>query len=275
MPSLLWFVAATATGLIHQPTITISPRRNHGRMDKISVTAAPSIPEDEEARRYDVKDMIAKALSSDGEASSLIDLIDELEDLCETDRLAASPMLDGWWKCLYCSNPPRAVPRAGRGMLHGIESAPPSPGAEQLSPGTPGLRCAPNGRPWDDVSAGKGAYVQRSRRRFWGTREVRATYTWLGGDGWDLSFASTAFMLLGVPLWRRRVPAGSAFDADLDHALRPTYVDGELLILRSPAVTAGDCELRPMRTYLLERQRNRLWQDDSFVGLSDRMGWEP
>ena len=55
--------------------------------------------------------------------------IDELEDLCETDRLAASPMLDGWWKCLYCSNPPRAVPRAGRGMLHGIESAPPSPGS--------------------------------------------------------------------------------------------------------------------------------------------------
>ena len=33
-----------------------------------------------------------------------------------------------------------------------------------------------------------------------------------------------ARLLLGVPLWRRRVRDGAS--ADLDHAVRPTFVDG-------------------------------------------------
>ena len=49
-----------------------------------------------------------------------------------------------------------------------------------------------------------------------------------------------------------------------------------MLVLRAPAVSAGEgCLLRPARLYVLSRQRNRLWQDNSFQGLSDRAGFEP
>jgi hypothetical protein len=99
-------------------------------------------------------------------------------------------------------------------------------------------------------------------------RAVRATYTWLGGDAWDMEYVSRAWLLCGIPIWRWRVrPAASA---DLDHELRPTFVDGEVCILRAPAVRAGDTELRPARVHLLRRMRNRLWQDGSFEGLSDK-----
>ena len=66
-----------------------------------------------------------------------------------------------------------------------------------------------------------------------------------------------------------------AASIDLDHALRPTYVDGDWMVLRAPAVSAGRLELREGRVYVLTRRRNRLWQDDSFYGLSDRMNFEP
>ena len=53
----------------------------------------------------------------------------------------------------------------------------------------------------------------------------------------------------------------------------------ELLIevaLRVPSVRAGEsCELRSERLYVLSRLRNRLWQQGSFSGLSDRMGFDP
>ena len=59
--------------------------------------------------------------------------------------------------------------------------------------------------------------------------------------------------------------------------MRPTFVDGELCILRAPAVYAGPQPLRPERVYLLRRMKNRLDQGDGSVkGLSDRpvMGFE-
>ena len=71
-------------------------------------------------------------------------------------------------------------------------------------------------------------------------------------------------------MWKRSVAAPALTSIDFDHAVRPTFVDGEVCILRAPAVLAGDSELRPERVYLLKRMRNRLWQDGSFVGLSDR-----
>ena len=58
--------------------------------------------------------------------------------------------------------------------------------------------------------------------------------------------------------------------------MRPVYIDGELMVLRAPAVLAADVELRAERLYLLRRMRNRLWQDGSFKGLSDKplLGFE-
>jgi hypothetical protein len=99
---------------------------------------------------------------------------------------------------------------------------------------------------------------------------VRATYTWLGGDTWDIQYVSRARLFLGVPLWRRQLSQTSP-SVDFDHAVRPTYVDGELCVLRAPAVCAGGCELRAERVYVLRRMKNRLWQGDgSFSGLSDK-----
>ena len=79
---------------------------------------------------------------------------------------------------------------------------------------------------------------------------------------------SRARLLFGIPIWRRQL--GAPDRVDLDYAVRPTFVDGELCVLRSPAVCAGDAELRRERVYILKRMRNRLWQDGSFTGLSDR-----
>ena len=78
-------------------------------------------------------------------------------------------------------------------------------------------------------------------------------------------------------VWRSR-SSTLQLSSDLDHALRPTFVDGDYLILRTPAVTAGgDVVLRSKRMYMLRRLRNRLWQDNDFVGMSDRWEarWEP
>ena len=76
---------------------------------------------------------------------------------------------------------------------------------------------------------------------------------------------SQARLLLGIPIWRRRLV--TPVTLDLDYGIRPTFVDGELCVLRAPAITAGDDELRAGRVYLLKRMRNRLWQDDSFVDM--------
>jgi len=227
----------------------------------------------------DVKYAIAVAVAA-RDGIRLGQLVDELEPLCEVERPATSPLIDGTWEEVFSSSPPRWT-RARR-LCHSIESAAPSspsPVTELSGPptrsaggrGARSLRSSPAGTLWDDVRSGRGAYVQRARALM-GTREVRATYSWLGGEQWELTFVSASRLLLGIPLWSS--PVADA-DADLDHCLRPTYVDGSFLVLRSPAVCVGDVELRTERVYLLRRQRNPLWQDDTFVGLSDRVGLEP
>ena len=50
--------------------------------------------------------------------------------------------------------------------------------------------------------------------------------------------------------------------------VRPTFVDGELCILRAPAVHAGPQTLRPERVYLLRRMKNRL---DQVIGARARV----
>lgn len=205
-----------------------------------------------------------------GDSGTLAELLPELEALNPTERCATSPLIEGYWETLYTS-PPAEWTRGGR-LRHVIEYDYSPQGS--LGPGAPGILAGPRGNRWEDVSNGRGAYVQRAKLRF-GSREVRSTYTWLGGEAWALEVVSRARLLFGIPIWRRRV--GNAVTIDVDHAVRPTYVDGELCVLRSPAVTAGDCELRPERIYLLRRMRNRLWQGDgSFRGLSDRpvLGFE-
>ena len=201
-----------------------------------------------------------------GDSEGLAALVRTLEVLNPTERCATSPLLDGFWETLYASTPARWT-RGGR-LRHVIESW-----SEGTSPGMPGLLAGPRGNQWDDVSQGRGAYVQRARLRF-GSSELRATFTWLGGEAWEVKYVSQARLLLGIPVWRRRVRDGASIDLDL--AVRPTFVDGELCILRAPAVTAGDHQLRPERVYLLRRMKNRLWQDGTFKGLSDQpvLGFE-
>ena len=52
------------------------------------------------------------------------------------------------------------------------------------------------------MAQGRGAYVQRARLRFGLSRELRATYNWLGGEAWEVQHVSQARLLLGLPLWR-------------------------------------------------------------------------
>ena len=219
--------------------------------------------------------------SRDERSARLRILAEALEPLCEVDRVGTSPLVDGYWELLHATSPPAWWPRNGR-IRHVIESAAPL-GADiatpqrSTSPGAPGLRTGPRGGEWDDVCLGRGAYVQRCRRSLLMTSELRATYTWLGGEAWDLCFEERKQLLFGIlPVWRSRSSTlNSSFD--LDHALRPTYVDGEILILRAPRVTVGADVLRGDRLYMLRRMRNRLWQDNDFTGLSDRWEarWEP
>ena len=199
-----------------------------------------------------------------GDSVYLSELIHSLEALNPTERCATSPLIEGYWETLFASAP--AAWTSGGRLRHIIEYDATPRG--DLGPGAPGILAGPRGNRWDDVSDGRGAYVQRAKLRF-GSSEVRATYTWLGGDAWALEYVSRARLLFGLPIWKRRLRGPGP--VDLDHAVRPTYVDGDLCILRSPAVSAGDCELRPERFYLLRRMKNRLWQGDgSFKGLSDR-----
>ena len=211
-----------------------------------------------------------------GDSASLFSLASELEALNPSERCATSPLLDGYWETIYASAP--AAWTGGGRVRHIIEWAPASSesgrkGVTALGPGAPGILAGIRGEKWDDVAEGRGAYVQRSRRRF-GSSEVRATYTWLGGEAWDIRYVSRARLLFGIPIWKRRLGAPECFD--LDYAVRPTFVDGELCVMRAPAVSAGDAELRGGRVYILKRMRNRLWQDGSFTGLSDKpvLGFE-
>ena len=215
----------------------------------------------EDADTSDIKAAIMIAHAAN-DSKDLPRLIKKLEVLNPTERCATSPLLDGHWETLFTSIP-AAWTRGGR-LQHIIESW---CTAEQLGPGAPGILAGPAGNRWDDVADGRGAYVQRARRRF-GSREVRATYTWIGGDTWNVQFVSEARLIFGIPVWRRHVRA--PLNTDFDYAIRPTFLDGELCVLRAPAVLVDDIELRGERLYLLRRKRNRLWQDGTFQGLTDR-----
>jgi len=233
----------------------------------IRLQAADSDVDDDEQAIEALKAAIKVAhVAADG--ASLTTLAAELEALNPTERCATSPLLDGYWETIFASRP--AEWTAGGRVRHIIEWAarpPDGSGVLSLGPGTPGILTDVRGKTWDDVAEGRGAYVQRARGRF-GSKEVRGTYTWLGGDAWNLEYVSRARLLFGVPIWRERLGAPEMLD--LDYGIRPTFVDGELMVLRSPAVSAGDTELRTARVYILKRMRNRLWQDGSFTGLSDR-----
>lgn len=237
-------------------------RTRFGHLHHVTMNAFPAADDDAylDAPIEELKAHMSIARASNDRAK-LSELVDALEALNPTDRCATSPLLDGYWETVYAS--PEPCWARGRPVLHVIESWCP----QNLGPGAPGVLANPRGELWSDVAKGRGAYVQRARLR-WGTIELRATYQWLGGESWDVEFVSRARLLFGLPLWR--APLLAPLPSDLDHGVRPTYVDGELCILRAPACTAGQTTLRSERVYLLRRRRNRLWQDGSFKGLSDR-----
>ena len=223
---------------------------------------SPDLPYDDEDETAPIKRAIALAHRT-GDRTGLLERVAALEALNPIERCATSPLLDGHWATVVAS-PAASWARGSTRIMHVIESWSPPRG---LGPGAPGVLASPSGALWADVAEGRGAYVQRARLRF-GSCELRATYRWLGGENWDVEYVSRARLLLGLPLWKRRV---EAWNCDLDHAVRPTFVDGDCCILRAPAVTAGaDVELRPERVWMLRRLKNRLWQDSTFVGLSDR-----
>ena len=150
-----------------------------------------------------------------GDSAGLRALVESLELLNPTERCATSPLLDGFWETLYASKP-AAWTRGGR-LRHVIESwsEGDAPGmGMSSSPGMPGLLSGPRGTAWTDVAEGRGAYVQRARLRFGFSRELRATYNWLGGDAWEVRHVSQARLLLGIPLWRRTVRDGVSVDLD-------------------------------------------------------------
>ena len=260
---------------------------------RVTMAGFPEVDDDAyaDANTKMLKDEIGAAHRA-GDSNGLGKLVLKLEQLNPTERCATSPLLDGHWETLYASRPASWM-RGGR-VTHIIESY-----SSADSPGAPGLLAGPTGTRWDDVADGRGAYVQRARLRFGSTegedegalntpqnrlnashltgvckpfarvRAVRGTYTWLGGEAWDIRYVSRARLIFGIPVWKQSVASPSAI-VDFDHAVRPTFVDGDVCILRAPAVLAGECELRPERVYLLKRMRDRLWQDGSFIGLSDR-----
>ena len=168
----------------------------------VAMDAFPERAYSYEDEATDLKAAIRVALVA-GDKEGLRTLVDSLERLNPTERCATSPLLDGYWETLYASTP--AAWTRGRRLRHVIESwsegDAPGMGIDS-SPGVPGLRDGPRGTAWTDVAQGRGAYVQRARLRFGLSRELRATYNWLGGEAWEVQHVSQARLLLGLPLWR-------------------------------------------------------------------------
>ena len=242
------------------PLVVLHPRSASARASCLAMGAFPDVADDHyDDDAAEIKAAIRAALSS-GDRTAVGRLVGQLEKCNPTERPATSPLLDGCWETLYASDTADWTRGAGR-VRHLIESYCPGPNAYASV-----LQAGPRGNRWDDVRDGRGAYVQRARHRF-GSSEVRATFTWLGGEAWDIEYVSRARLLLGIPFWRRRIRGQGSLD--LDHAVRPTFVDGGLCVLRVPAISAAGTLLRQERFYLLQRIRHRLWQDGSFVGLSD------
>ena len=184
------------------------------RRGRVTMDAFPERVDNYEDETASLKAAIRVAHVA-GDSAGLCALVESLELLNPTERCATSPLLDGFWDTLYASKP-AAWTRGGR-LRHVIESwsEGDAPGmGMSSSPGMPGLLSGPRGTAWTDVAEGRGAYVQRARLRFGFSRELRATYNWLGGDAWEVRHVSQARLLLGIPLWRRTVRDGASVDLD-------------------------------------------------------------
>ena len=184
------------------------------RRGRVTMDAFPERVDNYEDETASLKAAIRVAHVA-GDSAGLCALVESLELLNPTERCATSPLLDGFWDTLYASKP-AAWTRGGR-LRHVIESwsEGDAPGmGMSSSPGMPGLLSGPRGTAWTDVAEGRGAYVQRARLRFGFSRELRATYNWLGGDAWEVRHVSQARLLLGIPLWRRTVRDGASVALD-------------------------------------------------------------
>ena len=70
-----------------------------------------------------VKGRLIEAIAARSNSAKIDTLVSALEPLCETDRCATSPLLDGYWDVIYASNVPQWAQQAYRkGRLqHAIE----------------------------------------------------------------------------------------------------------------------------------------------------------
>ncbi|KAL3896310.1 MAG: hypothetical protein SGPRY_013299, partial [Prymnesium sp.] len=158
-----------------------------------------------------------------------------LEEINPCERPASSPLLDGRWTTAWVSKPPlwsASFPLRTRRLTHSLDIF---------------------------QSNAPGRYTQSCRVGGLLRAKIEGTCTPLGGDNLRIEFDPTIkFSLLGITLFTRPLdPNGS----DLDHAMQPTFVDGDTCILRAAAVYAGVSRvLRPERIYILRRERSRYWQ---------------
>lgn len=189
---------------------------------------------DVEALKAEIVDVVASGAAEPEAVRSRIAL---LESMDIHDRPAGSPLLDGRWKTVWSDGAPRWA-RLGP-LTHAIEGG------------------------W--LGDKPSRYSQCSNRLGVGLA-LHASYTSLGGDDWELDFDLFELTVLGLPLWRRRVRRR---EADLDHGIRPTFLDGEMCVLRAPAVQADTIELRPERIYVMSRIRNVLNNDMEVMGSSN------
>lgn len=198
---------------------------------------------DAEGSAEDLKRSILAQVSKASPYYSVPELVAALEARGLDDDLgarpAASPLLEGDWETLWVSEPPRwtrrwPLRRAQR-LTHVIRGG------------------------WTGLEPGH--YVQRVGGGLL-RGECTAQWSELGGEAWSVGWRSCRLTLLGLRVWRHDALRA---DADFDYDVRPTFVDGDLCVLRSPAVVAGACELRAGRIYVLRRLRHRLWNGDGFL----------
>ena len=106
---------------------------------------------------------------------------------------------------------------------------------------------------------GPGRYLQRYSVAWLLRGTVEGECSALGGEHLRIQFdGRMRVSLLGLTLWSRPLDPRSN---DLDHALQPTFVDGDTLVVRSAAVCAGPSRvLRSERIYVLRRARHAYWQ---------------
>ena len=197
---------------------------------------APSLPDPERLKAEITRLGGKPSLRRPQEATlpSLESALVQLEESNPTERPASSPLLDGMWSTQWFSSAPRwtRLPFVSRTMWHHIDTS--------------------HGK------GGPGRYTQRVRVAGIFLAHATGSICALGGGDLRVEYERYSLSFLGIPLFRRSV---YQFDADLDHALRPTFLDGDSCVLRADAVCAGPSRvLRPARTYVLRRDRHALWQ---------------